>query len=264
MRRLRLPRHPFQHRMWMTGWAHGLSTALLPLAGWMLWRHVSMDEAWKALAWALLALCVYKLLTLSGSIGMHRLFSHNAWRASRFWQAVLAFSGTLLLIGSPIQWCVAHAAHHKFADTFLDPHNVRGWRSAFLSNYARSIYSFRHARHLIRDPMHLWLHRWAMLWVALFVAALACVGWLFGVPGHAVMFGFVVPLCFGLWLGGLHNVIAHGPARGPRAPVNVRLLCLGWGEWLHANHHANPKAWDFSTGWREPDLGARVIALIKS
>lgn len=243
-----------KHRMWMTGWAHGISTALIPLAVWML---IGLP-LWEIAAWLGLSLITYKVLTLAGSIGMHRLFSHDAFKTSRFWQITLALLGSLLMIGSPIQWCVAHRSHHKYADTPLDPHNVRGWRSAFLSNYAVSQYDYRHARHLIGDRFHNWLHRYYLLWIAAFVLVLFALG-----QAYAVMFGFVVPLAFGLWLGGLHNVIAHGDPHGKRSPVNVPLMKYGWGEWLHENHHRDPRAWNFARRPGEIDLGAAIVRLIR-
>lgn len=248
----------FKHRMAMTGWAHGISTALLPVAVWMLLPL----SAWGIVAWLGLSVIVYKALTLAGSIGMHRLFSHKAFETSRTWEIILALAGSLLLIGSPIQWCIAHRSHHKYHDTPLDPHNVRGWRSMFLSNYAVSQYDYRHARHLIGDRFHNWLHRNYLAWIAAFITIVFLIGLPFGLHWFTLMFGFVVPLSFGLWLGGLHNVIAHGNPHGKRAPVNVPLLKYGWGEWLHENHHRDPRAWDFGKNEGEIDFGAAVVRRI--
>ena len=57
-------------------------------------------------------------------VGVHRMWSHHAFKAHWLVRLVLAvgFSGTLE--GTIFDWCRGHRLHHKHSDTDGDPHNA--------------------------------------------------------------------------------------------------------------------------------------------
>lgn len=76
--------------------------------------------------WLVASLVFYYLVVFIGvECGLHRYFTHNSYRTSRFWEYVLSLFPIMLTTGSPIAWCAIHRAHHQRSDTEQDPHSPR-------------------------------------------------------------------------------------------------------------------------------------------
>ena len=74
----------------------------------------------------LLSFLFYFIIIISCvECGLHRYFSHNSFRTTRFWEYVMSIFPLFLTIGSPIAWTTIHRAHHKNSDTELDPHSPK-------------------------------------------------------------------------------------------------------------------------------------------
>lgn len=58
------------------------------------------------------------------SKGYHRLWSHRSYRASFVLRCYLAAVGAGAGLGSAIQWCRDHRAHHRYVDTDKDPYSA--------------------------------------------------------------------------------------------------------------------------------------------
>ena len=108
-----------------------------------------------ALAQSLLAVgAIYLAGSLTISVGYHRLFCHGAFRTSALWHRTFALLGVAFLYGSPLQWAVTHATHHRQSDTEGDPH-PRGWRALAFKGYRAVQLDRWRARRLLRqDPVH--------------------------------------------------------------------------------------------------------------
>lgn len=200
--------------------------------------------------WLLLSVASYLVMGLSISAGFHFLFCHNAYRTNKWIARVMLYLGTLVGAGSSLQWCTAHAAHHKYSDTDQDPHNIKSWRSAWLINYHYPKYDFRCTRLLIKQDKnwHLWFHHYYWAINALTVTVLSLVDW------RIAFYGYVLPAGLLLIMGGLHNIVAHY-GKQPRdlwwmAPFSV-------GEWRHGFHHKHPTTWQMGT------LTSLLIRLIR-
>ncbi|MFN4278298.1 MAG: hypothetical protein ACK4FJ_18550 [Ferrovibrio sp.] len=217
----------FHVRIWQTGFMEvvGLLSFFVALK--------LLGDGTVSWLWGLLIPPVYYLLAAAGSVGFHFLFCHAAWRAPRWVEIALALIGTLLCIGSPIQWAVGHTAHHDYADTENDPHNATSWWGLFLGRYNRPRYSFRFARHLIRDRFHMTLHRYAVLWIGFVILTLGLIDW------RLMLFGYLAPLGLVMFFGALHNVISHDLGKGPRDLTALRWLYPF--EWSHGSHHERPR-----------------------
>jgi fatty-acid desaturase len=238
----------FKHEAWMTGLWQLASTPVIFFAIW-----VTMLGAVSP-AWWLLSFGMYVMLALGGVLGMHYLFSHGVYKTWRPLEIILALLGSLTMIGSPIQWCIAHEAHHRFADTKLDPHNSYRWRDALLIGYRPSQWRFDYAKGLVKDRFHWWLHKNYVLIVSIVPLMLFVID----PTGMIVIFGFIIPTSLVLWMGGIHNVISHGGAGPNRAPINLpwywRLIV--WFEADHKTHHDAPRA-------IPPGLAGFLISLIR-
>ena len=73
-----------------------------------------------------------KLLALSFSIfsglgitaGVHRLWTHRSYKATRLLKTILCIWNTMALQESIYHWSRDHRLHHKYSDTEADPYNA--------------------------------------------------------------------------------------------------------------------------------------------
>jgi len=79
-----------------------------------------------------LALYVVRMFAITA--GFHRLLAHRAYRTSRVFQFLIAFTGTASYQKGPLWWAAHHRRHHLVADTTEDFHSPltrRFWRAHF-------------------------------------------------------------------------------------------------------------------------------------
>jgi len=208
---------------------------------------------------------VFFVLNVIGlGIGLHRYFTHAAFRTSAVLRAFLAVTGSWSMQGPIDRWVADHRRHHRFTDSPGDPHSpywinqkpesgkIRGLLHAhFLWMFAQDVSDkARYAEDIRKDPISGWCSRqYALLCVtSLFLPGL--VGGLIGGWDEAWR-------CI-LWAGCarvfiLHqltwsvNSIGHmfGTQRSEvknQARDNIALAFLLVGEGLHHYHHQNPRA----------------------
>ena len=60
------------------------------------------------------------------TVGFHRLFTHNSFKANRPLRDALAIAGSLGIEGPVIRWVADHRRHHAYSDKEGDPHSP--WR----------------------------------------------------------------------------------------------------------------------------------------
>jgi stearoyl-CoA desaturase (delta-9 desaturase) len=60
------------------------------------------------------------------SMGFHRYFTHNSFKANRPLRLALAVAGSLAIEGPVLTWVADHRRHHKYSDKEGDPHSP--WR----------------------------------------------------------------------------------------------------------------------------------------
>lgn len=79
------------------------------------------DVKWQT--WAFFA--IYLNLTALGiTAGYHRLFSHQAYKASPVVRFIIMLLGSACFEGSVLEWATDHRNHHRFVDTEKDPYNI--------------------------------------------------------------------------------------------------------------------------------------------
>lgn len=79
------------------------------------------DVMWQTLAFA----GVLYMLTGFGVVaGVHRLWSHRAYKVRFPLRLLLVIFNTIAFQKSIIRWARDHRVHHKYCDTNADPHNI--------------------------------------------------------------------------------------------------------------------------------------------
>ncbi len=209
---------------------------------------------------------------LGVTVGYHRLISHRSFSCPKFVEYFWVLAGYLAFEGSPIWWATIHRAHHRHADTKLDPHSPRfglfhahvGWLME--AGYPAHINPETQAKDLIKDPIYRFLEQGGRWQRAHHVAAVLCIGFrlvlwaLWGpIPALASLLAGLAVQQIPFML----NVVCHLPKWGYKTfaaaddSVNIWWVAiLAMGEGWHNNHHASPGSaktglmpWEFDLSW---------------
>lgn len=190
------------------------------------------------------------------SVGLHRYFSHGAFKTSPFWHGAMAVGSILLFQGSPQGWAAAHSTHHVHSDTERDPHYAN---MAYLWNKRyRDVPMVRWRLRMLADDRTLkFVHRNALAIAAGFSVMILLLSW------KLYLFGYLMALGSSHFIGAVHQITSH---RGgaPRDLPALEWIFPACGEWRHRFHHRFPSEWQFGTRWWHLDMGAWVIRAIKT
>lgn len=190
--------------------------------------------------------------------GVHRYFSHRAYKTSRWFQFLLAAGAASNGQRGAIWWAVTHRRHHRHSDQAGDPHSpmrVSRWQSYFgwLIDDEVLATDLDEAKDLSRYPELVWVNKHHYVFTLGALVATWLVGEytaLFGRTGlgwSAVVWTFFVSMLASQHMAYVVNGFAHGGRPGPfhrrrfdtpDATTNIwwwALPSLGGG-W-HNNHH---------------------------
>lgn len=256
-----------------------LASIFLP---WMVMAALAASGARRLVptSTTMLVFAVFFALTVVGvAIGMHRYFTHHAFKTSGFIKVCLGVLGTWAMQGDITRWVADHRRHHRFADKQFDPHSpwysdqgpisnrLQGWFHAHVGwmLYGRVSQPARYAPDCLADRS---------------IAFLSAYYW------PIVAAGLILPGAVGYWLGGedelyrcifwagaarvalLHqltwSVNSFGHLFGQKvagsdneARDNIFFALLLLGEGLHSHHHSRP-----TSAMNEPkllDFGGWII-----
>jgi stearoyl-CoA desaturase (Delta-9 desaturase) len=226
-----------------------------------------------------LLLGMYFFTGFGVTVGFHRLFTHQSFKAPTPVRVLLAVAGSMAIQGAVIDWVATHRRHHAYSDRLGDPHSPHvdaaggtvglmrglwyahvGWMFAPEATVQRAW-----APDLLRDPAIARVSRWFPYFVgATFVTP--------AVLGGLLTMSFTGALTGLLW-GGLvrvfllHHVtwsinsICHVFGTRPfeshdEARNNPVMALIGFGEGWHNAHHAFPASarhglrwWELDTSW---------------
>src|SRR5262249_32987696 len=205
-----------------------------------------------------LIVVVTRLVGLGVTLGLHRYFSHRAFKTSRWFQFALAAAGCTALQKGPLWWAAHHRLHHKHSDREGDPHSpVRDgfWYGHVGWLFARDLMNpdARLVRDWLRYPELVWLDR---LWVLPgLLRAAGCYlagGWGGVVYGYCLSVVLIFQVTFAV------NSVGHllGPRRfdtGDGSRNNPVLGYLSMGDGWHNNHHKAPGSARHGFAWYEFD-----------
>jgi len=193
------------------------------------------------------------------NVALHRYYSHQAFKTTKFKEFILLLSSIPTSLGSPAMWCSVHRLHHVTSDTDKDPHNpkngiLKTWfvvwprlaipkrfMSPFLTTYNLK---FVHRNYFLLNFIILIGLMLIDIKLAGFVYALPAIGCFHGASAIGVL-----PHLWGYRRYDV-NDLSHN---------NWLASILSLGEGWHNNHHANPGRWWQGEKWWEIDPPAFMI-----
>lgn len=212
----------------------------------------------------LISLGLYFFLATLFNVGIHRYFSHTAYKTSKFWHNFFNVTSFLTLAGSPISFTTAHLPHHKYTDRDKDPvgKSIGFWKSFFFMFNLNKDNVIRTPKRLIEDKVGCFVHRFYMLLFISFYAGIYIID-----TSLCLMYSLAcVPL---ILMYAMTNYTSHETGylnyrnfnTNDNSQNNIIHGLLG-SEW-HNNHHKYPGAWNQSFKWWEIDTSSWVIRMIK-
>lgn len=196
----------------------GFVAAVVQTWGW----GVGASDLW-------LLLCAFAATGLGITVGFHRLFTHESFKAPAFVRLALGIAGSMALEGRLFDWCERHGKHHRHSDHEGDEHSphlfgrgawnvLRGlWHAHvgwILSATAPpEAYQIKRLR---ADPVARFVDRWHVAWVAASLLLPAAVGF----------------ALTGTWLGAVRALVWGGFARiflVHHVTWSINSLCHTWG-----------------------------------
>jgi len=206
--------------------------------------------------------------------GYHRLLAHRSFRCPKLVEYFFILAGYLAFEGSPIWWVAIHRAHHKNADTALDPHSPKeGAKWAYFGWMLKPDPVYldpkSQCRDLYKDPLYVIMEKGNdPLMLCVNIAFRASLWLLFG---WQAMLGNLLAAIVVLQLPLILNTVAHIPRYGYKtydtADGSVNVPWLGYaigGEGWHNNHHAFPGSARQGLKPNEFDLTWQLINLLHS
>jgi stearoyl-CoA desaturase (delta-9 desaturase) len=222
-----------------------LGTLLVAAIG-VPWYGLSYGFHWSA--WLGFAL----VLVANGiaiTAGYHRLWSHNAYKASALLRLPLALFGAATLQNSILVWASGHRRHHRYIDDLdKDPYCANrglwfshiGW---MLRDYESSREDFSNVRDLQRDPIVVWQHKhYGPLALAMNFIPPLILGWITGDWLANLLLAGVLRLVICHHTTFFINSLAHYWGKQPYTDRNTArdngvLALLTYGEGYHNYHH---------------------------
>ncbi len=225
------------------------------------------------------AIVYFYLAHLSITVGAHRLYAHESFRASRSLQylIVLLFSATFQ--GPILWWAAKHKHHHATEDMPGDPHSphVDGFWYAHIGwllsrrglepapkQYHRTFYRREEDDSLRYAPAHWQGERYFVLAPLMTFGVPIVAGFLLGDWWGGLMVGGFARLMLQYHLTWVVNSVGHmwGTHLDGRSTNIWSLALLTVGESFHANHHQSPGDYRLGRKWWEFDLGTYTIDLL--
>jgi stearoyl-CoA desaturase (delta-9 desaturase) len=225
-------------------------------------RIGSESPGWRSLA---LLVALYVLTGFGTTIGFHRLLTHRSFETTRPVKAVLLVLGSMASQGRCIDWAANHIKHHALADREGDPHSpLDGFFHAHVGwiYRAQPAERERYCRHLLTDPVVLFVDRTAGLWVGIGLLVPYLVdGW------RGLIWGGLVRIALSNHAAFAVNSICHTFGSRPFATKdesrnNLLVSIASLGEGWHNNHHAFPAMAYHGMTRAELDPSGLVIRLL--
>jgi stearoyl-CoA desaturase (Delta-9 desaturase) len=209
---------------------------------------VAIVQLWQwAVSWTDLAVmfAMYLPISLGVTAGFHRMLTHRSFHAHPVVRLIMLILGSMAVEGAAITWAANHLKHHALADKEGDPHSpVDGLFHAHLGwlftedDADPKVY----CRHLLKDPVVVFVHRTFFVWVILsLLIPYAIGGWTGLLWGGLVRMFYVHHVTWSV------NSVCHTFGRRafdtPDRSHNQWMIgLLAFGEGWHNNHHAFPRS----------------------
>ncbi len=203
---------------------------------------------------------------------LHRVISHSAATLPRPLLYFFSLLGSVSQAGPPIKWLLGHNLHHKYADTDKDPilptlkglnHLLGQFIEVDEKEFTKILFSQAQSpvfkdRFLKSLNDHLYLYT---------VGLYALVFLIFGIKG---LCAFLIGNLGALIATSLLTYLAHVKTLGtqhhdmPNSSVNMYgTFLIFFGEEIHNNHHARPKAISNSESPLQIDIVGLILNTVK-
>jgi stearoyl-CoA desaturase (delta-9 desaturase) len=257
-------------------------TVLVPTFGMLAAVAYSLRHGFERIDAVSLA-AMYLLTSFGVEGGLHRLFSHRAYRPSPALTALIGILGCMAAQGPILFWAATHRMHHAFTDQEGDPHSPRPLRPGvggrlkglwhahvgWLFTVKRGQWS-RYVPDLLSDRRVMWVNQHYAFWVALGLAIPATAGALIGGTDaalRALLWGGLARIFLLDQVTWAVNSLGHTIGRRPHATRdssrNIAWLALlsAGGGW-HNNHHAHPALAHNDLRFWQLDTTAWIIRIL--
>lgn len=78
-----------------------------------------------------LTLFFYVFTGMGITVGFHRHFTHESFKAKPWLRCVLGIAGSMAFQGTLWEWCVRHDHHHRYSDAPEDAHSPHRYGKGF-------------------------------------------------------------------------------------------------------------------------------------
>ena len=212
--------------------------------------------------WEAIVLCgvFYAMRVFGLTAGYHRYFAHRGYKATRWFQFVVAWFGASALQRGPIWWAGHHRLHHKHSDTEDDPHSpvVRSVWWSHMGWVLSARYSDKDGWAEMKDfkkyPELRLLEKYDVVpGVLLGVFCYLVAGW------SGLAWGFLLSTVLVYQVTFMVNSVCHLFGRRrfvttDESRNNWLVALLTFGEGWHNNHHHYPSAARQGFRWWELDI----------
>lgn len=240
--------------------------------------HFLMHHSFSFFAFGLI-LGGFYVSTITVGIGLHRLWSHNAYKLNSYVEFFLALLAAGTLQGPILAWASDHYRHHTFTDKESDPHTPTKFQNPILG------FLWAHMGWMLFDPTPKIINRAALvklgrnkivLWqlkyywpLAIFMNTVfpALIGYILGGSLESAYMGFLF-IGLGRTLQQqstfMVNSVCHFWGRKPYSHGTARdiwwLAMFLLGENWHNFHHAFPSDYRNGHKWHHLDVHKWIIA----
>jgi stearoyl-CoA desaturase (Delta-9 desaturase) len=238
-----------------------LVIVIVPFLGTVL----AMGLLWQqAIHWSDLALlaAMYTITAFGLTVGFHRMLTHRSFQAHPVVKVILLILGSMGVEGPPIEWAATHIKHHAQSDREGDPHSpVEGLFHAHMGWLFKDRFADpqQYCRHLLKDPIVVFVNRTFLLWLALsLLIPFAFGGW------TGFLWGSLVRIFIGHHVTFSVNSICHTFGKrefetNDRSRNQWLMGVLAFGDGWHNNHHAFPRSAFHGLHWWQLDLSGYLI-----
>lgn len=219
-----------------------------------------------------LAVLFYVISGLGITVGYHRLFAHQSFKAQPWVEAFFLFAGGIAVQNSALKWCYDHRLHHKFVDDVDDPYNAQ--RGFWYSHIGWILFSAnpkdfpKYRKDLVSNPRVIFQHKYYLLLVALGSFGLPT---LFGYFLGSALGGFVIAGLlritlvhhFTFFINSLCHIWGSQPySQRGSARDNAILALFTYGEGYHNFHHQFQNDYRNGIKWYQYDPSKWTIEMM--
>jgi len=205
-------------------------------------------EQWQ---WYITGAMYLGIMSLGISIGYHRYLSHKVLTMPKWLEYICMFFATIMIVGPAVVWVANHREHHKYTDTFRDPHSP--WYKGVFTAYFLQVITkidFRLAKDILRNPMCKFQAKYykelLLTWLVMLLL----------IDPFAIIYAWLAPAGIAKLVGSLVFTYSH---RNKKPHNDLWLGIITLGEGFHLEHHKKPR----SDMWHPLDISGWIIKVVK-